>query len=101
MVATELLVLPAAASPQAHLLAYEELTYIRFVPSCTWLEMARRLDDAALRVPAAFKAKYIDRAKNCRATASWMEVTGKGVRPSASEALRIAVAMDAPSMVVS
>lgn len=89
------LVLPAAASPQAHLLAYEELTLIGFVPACTWYELARRLDGAALQVPAAFARKYTDRAADCRDKARWMELTAVGVVPTASDAARIVSAMRA------
>jgi hypothetical protein len=75
MVTTELLVLPAAASPQAHYLAYEELTLLRasLVPAAVWRRCETNLRAAASQLPAPLAARYLNAASVCAANAADMD----------------------------
>lgn len=69
------LVLPAAESPQAHLLAYEELTLLRasLVPAAAWRACETNLRASVAGMPAPLAAKYLRAADVCRANALDMD----------------------------
>jgi hypothetical protein len=68
---------PTPVDPQAALRVYERLCDQRLgsVPAGCWRDCADRLEHAAAEVPAAYRAKYIDRAVNCRASAADWDAT--------------------------
>lgn len=63
------LLLPASASPQAILLAYQELTLLPGVPAKVWRDCATSLRTAKAAVPAALAGKYEVAIARCIASA--------------------------------
>jgi hypothetical protein len=57
-------VLTPTSSPQAALVAYENLIAIGASPPA-WLSLADRLQYAATQCAPAFRLKYLDRARDC------------------------------------